>query len=589
MGKQVRQSFLSGAFILVIATVIVKIIGAIYKIPLYNILLAEGTAYYSTAYSIYNPIYVLATVGLPAAVSRVVAEQYSKHQYLNIRKILRIALGFFLVTGTVGAALMFFIPELVPASWNWFDPQASWAIKALAPTLLFVCVMSAFRGYNEGLRNMYPTAVSQVIEAICKLGFGLFFANYAIQYGLGQQAAGNGVYGVVCADADAAVKASLPYAAAGGIIGVTVGAFIGMCFLLIRHRVSGGGLSAELLQQSDPADESGVLLRKLLKIAVPIGIGAVALNFSGIIDNITINSRLASLIEKYPSEFSTWYAAALADPTLGASSLEKLPNYLWGVYNHALVFFNLVPMITANFGVSALPSITQYWTEKNVPLLHANIERAIRVPALIAYPAALGLAVLARPILTMFYLRSIGSFGIDIAAPLLQILALTLLFGALCTTMGSILQGLGRPDIQVKVVFGGIALKLLSNFVLLGIPQINIKGTPVGTFLCYSFVFFLELYYICKLSGVRLHFVRTFFKPLLCAALCGAAAWLGYWLLSDIAGVSIKISTIAAILFAAVVYAIALLLVKAVQKEDILSFPKGKKLAEVLEKYHLIG
>lgn len=587
--QQVRQSFLSGAFTLVCATVVVKIIGAIYKIPLYNILMTQGTGYYSTAYSIYMPIYVLATAGLPAAVSRMVSEQYSVGNCNNIRRILKIALAFFLATGTAGTAIMLAFPSIIPESLHLFDPQASYAIRALAPTLLFVCLMSAFRGYYEGLRNMYPTSVSQVLEAVCKLVFGLIFADGAIRRGVSDFEAGRSVYGTQCFTEQQALEASYPLAAAGAIAGVTLGAFFGLCFLIARHKAKGDGISAEMLEASAPADSNKKIFRLLLKIAVPVALSAIALNLSAMIDNFTINSRLTMLTEKYPEYISGVFADVLNTTGPGAGSLEKLPNYLWGLYSYGLVFYNLVPIITTNFGISALPAITASWTVGDTRSLHENIERAIRVVALIAYPAALGLAILSDPILRLFYSRPLGSAGIRIAVPLLQILSATLLFGSLCTTLGSILQGLGKPAAQVKAVFAGIALKIIVNTALVSVPSLNIIGAPIGTFACYSLIFFIEIFIIRRVSGIRLDFRKTFLKPILCAAICAAAAFGVKTLCEKVLSVPVIVTVALSIAAAAVIYLVSLLLLRAVDKNDLLSFPGTGKLAAALEKRGLLG
>lgn len=608
--KDTRQSFLSGAFTLVIATVIVKIIGAIYKIPLYNILTPQGTAYFSTAYNVYLPIYVLATAGLPAAVARMISAQYSTGNYKNIRRILKISLAFFLCTGFAGMVVMFFFTDMMsglsdaltalssniaevtgwtPTTVELFSPDAVYAIRTLSPTLLLVCLMSAFRGYYEGLRDMRPTANSQIIETVCKLGFGLVLANAAIKNGLAAFEAGLPVYGKICVTAQQAKEGCLPYAAAGGIAGVTIGAFVGLIYLILHYKSKGDGVTARQLADSPNADSNRRMLRSLLKIAIPIGVGAIALNLSGLIDNITINSRMTGLIEKFPEYFQEMYAGLINEPDIGAGTLDKLPNYLWGLYGYGLVFYNLVPMITTNFGISALPAVTHYWTLGDKEKLHENIERAIRVTALIAYPAALGLAALSKPILSMFYQRSMGVAGVAAATPLLQILSVTLIFAALCTPLGSILQGLGRPDLQVKIVFGGIGIKLLTNLVLIGIPQININGAPVGTFMCYAFIFLCELWFVCGISKINLSFTQTFFKPLACAVLCGAAAFGGYRLCFGVFEFSAMISVAAAIIAAAIVYVITLFLLRTIRKQDILSLPKGKNIVKVLEKHHLIG
>ncbi|MBQ3140488.1 MAG: oligosaccharide flippase family protein, partial [Clostridia bacterium] len=325
-----RQSFLGGAFILVLATVIVKIIGAIYKFPLLNILTTQGTGYYNTAYSIYLPVYVLATAGLPAAVARMVSEQYSKKHYANIRKLLSVTLTCFLVTGTLGSLAVFFAPDIIPESWNLFDPQAKLAIKALAPTVFFVCLMSAHRGYNEGLRNMVPTASSQVLEAVCKLVVGLGCSHMAISYGMNAYENGQPIFGQLCSTEQQAMDVILPVAAACGIIGVTLGAMLGMIFLFARHKFRGDGITPEMLAASPEPERKKVLFKKLFKIALPIAVGAIALNLSSMIDNFTINNRIKTLTETVP-EFVLSHFAPLFSADGVLTSLDRLPNYLWGL------------------------------------------------------------------------------------------------------------------------------------------------------------------------------------------------------------------------------------------------------------------
>lgn len=583
--QQRKQSFLHGAFILVAATALVKIIGAIFKIPITNILTPTGYGYYNSVYSVYLPIYVLAVAGLPVAVARLVAAENTLGHFRDIKKILHITQLFFLITGTLGSAIMFFGADFLATT-----PNAVLAMKCMAPTLFLVCMMSAFRGYYEGLRNMYPTAFSQVIEAVGKLAFGLILANAAFRYGEMQFAAGGLVFGQAAKTAEEAFELSLPFAAAGAISGVTIGAFFGLIFLLIRHRTAGDGIGAEELRLAPEAATSKVLFKRLLAISIPIAIGAVALNISPTIDNYTIKSGLEAVIASDKITMQSIFSSVINTTTGGINTtLTKLPNYLWGVFSMSQTLYNLIPMITINFGISALPAVTHAWTAGNKELLQSNIERALRITALISFPSGIGLCVLANPILTLLYQSSNDPIALNIAAPLLQILGLTLVFSAICGPMSSMLQGMGRSDLPVKFVFGGIALKLITNVILIRIPEINIVGAAVGTFICYAFVFIGELYMVLKLSGVTLRVRQTFIKPLLSAAFCGVAAAASYALCSNVLQMGKSISTVISILAAGIIYIFSLFTLRTVEKDDILSFPNGKKLASLLEKLKLIG
>lgn len=583
--QQRKQSFLHGAFILVAATALVKIIGAIFKIPITNILTPTGFGFYSSVYSVYLPIYVLAVAGLPVAVARLVAAENTLGHYRDIKRILHITQLFFLVSGTLGSAVMFFGADFLATT-----PNAVLAMRCMAPTLFFVCMMSALRGYYEGLRNMYPTAASQVIEAVGKLVFGLILANTAIQYGKSQFEAGKPVFGQMAANVDQAFELSLPYAAAGAITGVTVGALIGLVFLLIRHKFVGDGIGPEELRLAPEAAPTKTLFKRLLAISIPIAIGAVALNISPTIDSFTINSGLSAVIGSNQTTMQNIFSSVLNSATNGIhTTLEKLPNYLWGTYGLSQTLYNLVPMITINIGISVLPAVTNAWIAKNKELLQSNIERALRITALISFPSGFGLCLLANPILSMIYQSSKDPNAIAIATPILQILGITLVFSAICGPMSSMLQGMGRADLPVKFVFGGIALKLIANVVLIRIPEINIIGAAIGTFICYAFVFAGELFMVLKLSGVKLRVRQTFLKPLLSAALCGVSAIASYDLCTGALGMGKSISTVIAILAAGFIYIFSLFALRTVEKDDILSFPRGKKLASLLEKLKLIG
>lgn len=589
MARQVKQSLLSGALTLMIATIIVKIIGAVFKIPISNILTSQGYGYFNTAYSIYLPIFTLANAGLPSAVSRMVAEQNSLDNPQNSRRVLSLSIRFFLVSGTIGMVAMFFIPDIVallPQQFQDMAPESALAVKTLAPTLLFVCIMSAFRGYNEGHQDMFPTAISQLIEALGKLVFGLLLANFAISNGLKSFENGLPVYGKICTTEAEATSACLPYAAAGAIAGVTIGAFCGMVFLLVRNRVRRKAMAPQADMPARPATPDSVLFKRLIKLALPICLAAIALNMNSWIDRTTLFININGILEKAPGYLEGVFQNIME---YGKITSDKLANELWGIYGLALTFYNLVPMITSGFGVSALPAITSCVSKNDVKGLNQNIERAIRIPALLAYPAAMGLAVLAKPILTLFHFNNYGAGGVELASQMLQVLSITLIFASLATPMGSVLQGLGRPDLQVKIVAGGVGLKLLTNFFLIGIPEINVLGAPIGTLVLFAFVFFFELYMICSKSRVKLPFSQTFFKPLACALICGFTAWGSYRLCFDIIGMRNMFALAISIVFAAIIYVLALFITKAIKKEDILSLKNGKKIAQILEKYRLIG
>ncbi len=228
-----KQSFLLGALILTAATILVKVIGAVFKIPLTLVLGAEGSAHFYTAYDIFNPVSAIAIAGLPIAVSKLVSENAARGRFRDVKRIRRLSLLVFCITGTLGFAVTFFFAR--PFAQLVGNPSGYLSILAISPAVLFLCLMSSYRGYYEGLRNMYPTAISQVVEALAKLILGYSLALVIIKLGLQDYESTGNVFGIAAGSAAAATTAVLPFAAAGAIMGVTLSTVFGLIYLFFRH------------------------------------------------------------------------------------------------------------------------------------------------------------------------------------------------------------------------------------------------------------------------------------------------------------------------------------------------------------------
>ena len=231
--KSNRQSFIHGAAILAVSLVVVKILGLVFKIPLTNILGGIGMGYYNTAYMLFSPVFSLAIGGFPAAVAKMIAERSARGHYRDVRKIFRVSMGLYLTAGLAGTAIMVFSAGFFVQVMK--NENAYWSVIAIAPTVLFGCIMSAYRGYFEGLCDMRPTAVSQIVEMVVKLAAGLGFALALIAYAQGQFETTGIVFGTVVQSAEEAAAAALPFATAASVIGVTVSNIIGAGYLIVRY------------------------------------------------------------------------------------------------------------------------------------------------------------------------------------------------------------------------------------------------------------------------------------------------------------------------------------------------------------------
>lgn len=579
--KQNRQSqsFMEGALILVFATVVVKVIGAIFKIPLGNLLKEEGFAYFNVAYGVFTPLYSLAMAGLPVAVARMVSENATKKNFREVKKILRVSTAAFTVSGGLASIIML-LGAHVYSNKIVETPAAFLSIICLAPAVFFCCMMSSRRGYYEGLKNMYPTAISQMIEAVAKLAFGLLFSWIVIYIGTSQFNENKTVFGTLCQTEKEALSIIYPFAAAAAILGVTLSTAIGAIYLHIRYLTKGDGITAEQLSSSPPARSSKEILRSLLSIAVLVSLGTLATTITSFIDTTSILNRLNYAMETDSQTIINMY------PGISEKATD-IPDFIYGAYCYAISIFNLVPTITTTFAISALPAVTSAWTLRDEAQTKKSVESVLRITSFVAFPAGIGIAVMAKPILSLLYPSAERALGVDIAAPALSLLGIGVIFVALLTPINSMLQAVGRADIPVKLMLIGGTIKIVTNFILVAIPSINVKGAPVGTILCYVFLFAASMICLCKQIGSSPSVKSTFIKPFAAAAMCGIAAIGSYKLL--VLAISPKLSTAISIIFAAIIYAICLLFFRALSKDDIIMLPKGKKLVKILEKYGLIG
>ena len=576
MAERKKQSFLQGALILSLAAVLTKVIGALFfKIPLKN-LNSTAYGYFEATYNVYVPIYTVCTAGFPTAVSRMVSESIALGRYRDVKTIFRVAFRVFLVTCLVGTLLMLGLSSFYPEFVNL--PNTRLTMIVMAPAILFCCLVSAYRGVYEGSRNMTPTAISQIVEAVGKLLFGLSLAAGALQLGQSRFAAGLPVYGRMAETAEQAVEFSLPYVAAGAMIGVTAGSFFALLYIMIRYRARGIGFTRTELGGAPPSPSSRRMFRSLLRVAIPVALGTLATQLTNMIDVVSLQKCLAIVMERSGDIVEGMYAAQIA-----ADGTTDVLGFLTGNRGAVVTFTNLVPNVTLTFGISALPLITSAWALRDKRRLKSTVSLVLRITMLVATPCGIGLAVLARPIMRMVY----DDVTAQVAGPMLEVMGIAVIFICLVAPINAMLQAVGRADIPAKIVLVGGAVKLLLNTTLVLNPYINIMGSAYSTLACYVVMVVLSLIALLRVVRVRLKWRGIFLKPLFSGVLCGVAAWAANGLLARI--MPGTVATILAILIAGIVYVLLLLLLGAFTREDILMLPKGQKIAQILEKRGWIG
>jgi len=588
-----KHSVLDGAVILMAGVIAVKIIGVLFKMPLSNMIGSVGRGYFSSAYEIITPILAVAMTGLPVAISRMVAENVALGNCREAREVFGISKKTFSAVGIIGTVILLAVAfpyAKLTGKGDYFNVLLP--VISVSPLVFICCIVSAYRGYYEGLQNMTPVAVSQIIEAFGKLCIGLSLARIVSVIGYSQYENGGIVFGKTVENSEELAGIIAPVSAAAAMAGVTAGSLMSLIFVIIYHSVKGDGITRGMLINSPKQRASSEIFREMTAIAVPMVISTLIMNVTNIIDTTTIQARLLSALNKdYNSVYLLHRTAidkAVSLGRLNASDIPKTVRYLWGAYGTALDFKTLVPTITVQLGVSALPALAAGWVAENKYEIRSTIETVIRICMMISLPAGFGMACLAGPILNILYGRGASSDSVSVIAPMLMAYGIATPLIAVSTPTANMLQAIGRTDIPMKSVSVAAVCKIICNYVLVGNPKINIYGAVAGTVLFYLIIVVCNMYSLLKISDVRIDVKSVLFKPLFCSVFCSAAAYITNAVLSSLFNGS-GFAAAAAAFCGAAIYVLSLLLMGGITESDIVILPKGEKISKMLEKYRLLS
>ncbi|MDD4688399.1 MAG: polysaccharide biosynthesis protein [Eubacteriales bacterium] len=527
MTKQSKQNFLQGALILLIANLIVKVIGMLYRIPLAWMLEETGMGYYSTAYTMYTFMFAVATAGFPVVVSKMVSESVASNNKYEAQKVFYISLVVLGAIGLIGSAMLYIFAEQFAALVG--NPGAAMCIKAIAPAVFFVAIMSACRGFFQGNQNMYPTAFSEVIESTCKLVAGLLLVYMLLPNGY-------------------------PAAASGAMRGVTLGTVLCSAYLLVSFGIHKRKTKGEIVSKRSRSSVS--LAKELIILATPVTIGACISSLTNVIDMFTIMNRLQ---------------------VSGVS--EGMANELYGAYTgYAVTMFNFPLTLITALAMAIVPAVAG--SLKSGYKAHAakTVESSLRITLLFGLPCAAGLSLLAEPILLLVFNKTS-------AAPQLQILAIAVVFVSFLSVTNAVLQAYGRMMVPVvNMIIGGV-VKVILNYVFIPINGIN--AAPVSTNICYLVIVALNLAWIIHVSGVKLSLFDFWIRPVLATVSMGICVLFVYGQLVNL-GISVKLACLIAASFGAVIYGIMIFVFKALRREELELLPKGDKLVRIFEKIHFI-
>ena len=534
-----KQNFVQGAVILMAASLIVKVIGAFFQIPLQNLIGGEESpafGMFSAAYRIYTAMLMISTVGLPAALSKMVAEATACGREHEVRRIVRVAGSIFVPVGALCSVALFFGAGTF-AEWI-KSADARLAVMAIAPSVLMVAILSVFRGYYQGRSNMVPTAVSQVIEAMGKLFVGLGLAYYAMGQGY-----------------------SDPVVAAMTVLGVTLGEVVAAAYMLAQAAVTRRRATPVRIL-NDAVRPAGELAKVLLSLSIPITISSAVMSLTDLIDVALISARLQS-------------------PAVGMTAKQAMATY--GIYTgQAINFFNLPQTLITALAVSVLPTIASARAAQNFTKGSKTLSTSLRLTMIITLPAGTGFLVLSEPILRLLY-----HSGTETGGRLMAILGFAVPAVALVAITNATLQAFGRIDLPLVSMFLGALVKMFGDYYLIGDPRFGIVGAPISTAVCYWLIALLNLFHIARLSHALPPLGKTVGRPLAATAGMGAATYICFTVLTRALGAAPgsavdKLSTLVSILVAVAVYGVLLLALHAVDREDVQLLPKGEKIANLL-------
>ncbi|MDR1640481.1 MAG: polysaccharide biosynthesis protein [Clostridiales bacterium] len=527
------STFVKQAAILAGASILVRFIGFLYRLPLTDLIGDQGNAYYNAGYQIYTFFFIMSSAGLPAAISKMVAERIALRRFRDAHLIFRSALMIAAVAG-VFCGLVVWIGADFFSSTIVGQPLSRPSLIALAPTLTIVGVMAVFRGYFQGMGNTVPTALSQIAEQVVNAFFSVFLAYLLMPKGV-------------------------EYAAAGGTAGTGLGALAGLAVVGGLYSLASPRLTARAAKAPKLTQTSNSIIKEILKTAFPIILGTAILSYSNMIDTLMITKRLNA----------------------SGAFTEIEVAQLFGQFSGKYVVLVTLPVsLSAAIVAAVIPSIASSKAMDDREAVRKKINTSLRLSMLLSIPAAIGMSVLGNQIIGLLFPNQ--SQG----GSLLQWGAAGIIFLALAQTSTGALQGLGYTKIPVYGAIVGSIVKIPLNYFLIAIPEINVVGAVLSTIACYFAASCIDMAVLSKKTGIRFDWMGTFLKPLFSSLIMGVVCYIAYYTIFYLTDRN-SVSTLASVLFGVGAYALTMILVKGINKDDFRNIPFGRQIIRLLDKARL--
>jgi len=532
-----NQSYLRGAAILAATSVFVKIIGVIYKIPLFSIMDAAGRGTFQVTYNVFTLILTISTAGIPAALSRMISSANASGNTRLVKRYFAVSLPSFIIIGLVAMLAMFFFAEDFAILMN--NSLAAPGIRILSPAVFFACIVAVYRGYAQGHENMIPTAMSQIIEVLCKTIFGISAALWLVS-----------------------MNYETHIVSAGAITGVTIGLGLSVPMLIWHKRKLDRG--GDATKGTLPATHGALsIFGRVMKVSVPITLSFAFMSIMVVIDNRIVLGRLQS--------------------ALGYTELEASAQF--GIYALGLAIYNLPPALAVPVSVSIIPAIVAAITRGDKGEARMIMQSSLKLVNLIAMPASAGLMVLAGPILMALY-----GYDLPLATTILTVLGAASFFACLQYITTAILQANGFERVALITFPAGAAIRILIAYLLSGNPNFGVIASPIGTLACFIVISILNIAFINARVKGKPKFGKVFIRPMLCSAVMGGAAFVIYQALFWVGSSTIGTGRVAVVIFLVVsiiasmsVYGVLIVVSRTVTMDDMKLVPRGEKLARILK------
>ena len=520
-----NSKFLKGTMILTISSIIVKVIGSLNWIILSRVLGGEGIGLYQMGFPIYLMAITVSSAGVPVAISIITSEKLANKDYRGAKRVFNVSLRLLLISGLVFSSALLFGADFLINQHIIRDARAYYSIIALAPAVFFVTFLASFRGYLQGWQIMTPTATSEVVEQLVRVITMLVFADLFMPYGLA-------------------------YAAGGASMGAGAGAFCALLVLMWFYRRLKRRLHEEIEAQDDsiPQESAGHIIKRLLKLALPVSLTSLMLPIGANLDLLIVPQRLEV------AGFDVRHAT-------------ELFGYLTGM---AVPLVNLATIFTAAMTISLVPSISESRTLERFDAIRDKIRLAFRVAMIITFPCFMGLFFLAEKVAALIY-NAPGAAGA------IQTMSVGILFLGMHQISTGILQGLGKTAIPVINMILACLVKVVMSWWLTAIPLLGIKGASMATVADFAVAAIINMGFIYKYTGFTFS-LGSLLKPLLASGVMGAVIYLVLSTTEQLGMWCVLFAMVAAV----PAYALALLAFGGLTKEDLENIPfVGRKILAV--------